>query len=121
MGVYVRQEDNAEYCFQEVSLAQGADVECEAPSTTPPPPTSTASPPPMSSTIPSTSMSSKAPSTPMSSTAPSTSMSSIPPLSELHENATNLVSQKAAHEQALTEATAKKTEAHALSNELDNA
>ena len=48
-------------------------------------------------------------------------MSSIPPLSELHENATNLISQKAAHDQALADHTAKKTEAHALSNELDNA
>ena len=42
-------------------------------------------------------------------------------MSELHENATNLISQKETHEQALTEATAKKTEAHALSNELTNA
>ena len=138
--VYIRQEDKAEYCFQEVSLAQGAEVECEAPTATPS--TSTASPTFMSSTGPS--MSSKAPtttknptttgsstmlpsiSTSISSTAPSTSMSSIPPstippLSELHTNATNLISQKENHEQALAEAKAKKTEAHALSSELSNA
>ena len=29
--VYVRQEDSYEYCFQEVDLAEGADVACEAP------------------------------------------------------------------------------------------
>ena len=138
--VYVRQEDSYEYCFQEVDLAEGADVACEAPtsSVTGTPMTSsptpsiiassasqsimTSSPTPSimtSTSTPSIMTSSGTPDVMTSTPIPTTTV--LPPLPVLNVNASDLIAKKETHEKALTEATAKHVEATNLSNELKNA